>query len=146
VRKVLFVSLISLLLLTTVACGSGSFGNNSNGKTDFGVNKGGINSIGGIGGDSAAIKPSSMPPQAADVTVSSLSPAMAVDETMQFTATTKDASNGAVHWTSSEPGVAIIDDKGVATGMGAGTTQITATAGGKTSPPFTLTLCDYRHT
>jgi len=28
---------------------------------------------------------------------------------------------------------------------GAGTTQITATAGGRTSPPVALTLCDYRH-
>jgi uncharacterized protein YjdB len=145
VRKVLFGSLVSLLLLTIVACGSGRFGDNSNGKTDFGVNKGSINSIGGIGGDSSAVKPSNTSPQATDVTVSSLSPAMAVDGTMQFTATIKDANHEATRWTSSEPSVATIDDSGVATGMGAGTTQITATAGGKTSPPVALTLCDYRH-
>ena len=127
-------------------CGSGSFGDNSNGKTDFGVNKGDINSIGGIGGGNSAVRFSNTPPQATDVTVSFLSPAMAVDGTMLFTATTKDASDdGAVHWASSEPGVATIDDRGVATGIGAGTTQITATAGGKTSHPFALTLCDYRH-
>lgn len=144
-RKVFLVSLVSLLLLTLVACGSRNFGDNSNGKTDFGVNKGNINSIGGIGGDSSTVKVSNTPPQATDVTVSSLSPAMAVDGTMQFTATTKDVTDGAVQWISSEPGVAIVDGSGVATGMGAGTTQITATVGGKTSPPFLLTLCDYRH-
>ena len=144
-RKVLFVSLVSLLLLTIEACGNGSFGDNSNGKTDYGVRKGDINSIGGVGGDNSAIRPVNTPPQATDITVSSLSPAMAVGGTMEFTATTKDASDGAVHWTSSEPGVATIDDRGVATGIGAGATQITATTGGKTSPPFALTLCDYRH-
>jgi uncharacterized protein YjdB len=41
---------------------------------------------------------------------------MAVDGTMLFTATTKDANQGAPRWTSSEPSVATIDDRGVATG------------------------------
>jgi hypothetical protein len=99
-----------------VDCGSGSFGDNSNGKTDFGVNKGDINSIGGIGGGNSAVRFSNTPPQATDVTVSFLSPAMAVDGTMLFTATTKDANQGAPRWTSSEPSVATIDDRGVATG------------------------------
>jgi uncharacterized protein YjdB len=49
------------------------------------------------------------------------------------------------HWTSSNPSVATIDDQGLATGMGAGTTEITATLAGKSSAPVVLTLCDFRH-
>jgi uncharacterized protein YjdB len=65
---------------------------------------------------------------------------------MQFTAKAKDSKGEKFQWSSSEPSVATIDSNGVATGMGAGTTQITATADGKTSHPVVLTLCDYRHT
>jgi hypothetical protein len=114
-RKIFLSSFAFLLLLTVSACGSGSFGNNSNGSTDFGVSKSGINSIGGIGGADAASK-------------------------------TASTNGEKFQWSSSAPSVATIDNNGVATGMGAGTTQITATAGGKTSPPVVLTLCDYRHT
>jgi uncharacterized protein YjdB len=145
-RKIFLLSFIFLLLLTVSACGSGSFGNNSNGSTDFGASKSGINSIGGIGGDDAASKTASTPAQPADVTVLPLRPSMAVDATMQFTAKARDANEEKFRWSSSAPSVATIDNNGVATGMGAGTTQITATAAGKTSPPVVLTLCDYRHT
>jgi hypothetical protein len=41
--------------------------------------------------------------------------------------------------------VAIIDSNGVAIGVGAGKTEITATADGMSSSPVVLTLCDYRH-
>ena len=145
-RKIFLSSFAFLLLLTVSACGSGSLGNNSNGSTDFGVSKSGINSIGGIGGDDAASKTASTPTQLADITVLPIRPSMAVDATMQFTAKEKDTNGENFQWSSSAPSVATIDSNGVATGMGAGTTQITATAGGKTSPPVVLTLCDYRHT
>lgn len=144
-RKIIFGSLASLLLLTISSCGAVSFGDNSNGSKDYNVGHNSINSIGGIGGGCSTSKPPSMPSQATDVTVSSLSPSMAVDGTMQFTATTKDAIEEAPRWTSSNPDVATIDNRGLATGTGPGTTQITATADGKTSSPVALTLCDYRH-
>jgi uncharacterized protein YjdB len=145
-KKIFLLFFVFLLLLTVSACGSGSYGNNSNGTTDLGVRQSGINSIGGIGGDDAASKTASTPTQPADITVLPLRPSMAVDATMQFTAEAKDANGEKFQWSSSAPSVATIDSNGVATGMGAGTTQITATAGGKTSPPVVLTLCDYRHT
>ena len=145
-KKIFLLFFVFLLLLTVSACGSGSYGNNSNGTTDLGVRQSGINSNGGIGGDDAASKTASTPTQPADITVLPLRPSMAVDATMQFTAEAKDANGEKFQWSSSAPSVATIDSNGVATGMGAGTTQITATAGGKTSPPVVLTLCDYRHT
>jgi uncharacterized protein YjdB len=70
---------------------------------------------------------------------------MAVDGKMQFTATSKDVSGEKFQWVSSTPSVATIDKNGLATGTGAGTTQITATTDGKSSSPVVLTLCDYRH-
>lgn len=143
--KVLFASMVSLLLITTSGCSSGSLGNNSNGSENYDVGYNSIHSIGGIGGDNAASKPSGTPSQAADITVSSSSPSMAVDGKMQFTATIKDGSGGKFQWVSSTPSVATIDNNGLATGTGAGTTQITATTGGNTSSPVVLTLCDYRH-
>lgn len=140
-RALLLVSFDSVLLLTICGCGSGG---NSNGHSNFGNCSGSINSIGGIGGDRAQAN-TSKPIQTADITVSPLSPSIAVDGTMQFTARTKDASGLALRWTSSAPNVATINSSGVATGMAAGTTQITATANGLTSPPVVLTLCDFRH-
>jgi uncharacterized protein YjdB len=144
--KVLFAAMVSLLLLATSGCGRGSFGDNTSASRNYDVGDNSIQSIGGIGGDNAVSKPSVTPPKADDITVSPLSPSMAVDGKMQFTATSKDVSGEKFQWVSSRPSVATIDNNGVATGMGAGTTQITATAGGKTSPPVVLTLCDYRHT
>jgi uncharacterized protein YjdB len=143
--KVLFAFMASLLLLTTSGCGSGSFGDNGNGSRNYDVGDNSIHSIGGIGGDNAASKPSGTPSQAADITVSPSSPSMAVDGKMQFTATSKDVSGEKFQWVSSTPSVATIDKNGLATGTGAGTTQITATTDGKSSSPVVLTLCDYRH-
>ena len=68
--------------------------------------------------------------------------------TPAFTAVTKDASgnvlNGrTVTFSSSDPTVATIDaSSGVATGVKAGTTSITATSEGKTSSAATLTVTD----
>ena len=143
-RKVPFVLLASALLLTLSACGYGN-GKNLSPYAADGNGSNNINSIGGIGGDRADVKAPVAPVQPADIVISPGTSSMAVDSTMQLTATNKDASGGKLVWSSSEPGVATVNDAGVATGVSAGTTQITATAGGKTSPPFALTLCDYRH-
>jgi uncharacterized protein YjdB len=81
------------------------------------------------------------------VTKITLTPAtanVAVGQTQAFYAAPVDANNNAVStvitWTSSTPAVATIDSNGVATGLTAGTTQITATAGGVTSNSATLTV------
>jgi uncharacterized protein YjdB len=121
-RKVFFGSLLSLLFLTISGCNSSRFGDNSNGSRNYDVGDKSIHGIGGIGGDNAASKPSSTPTQAADVTVSSPLLSMSADGTMQFTATTKDASGETCRWVSSTPSVATIDNNGLATGTGAGTT------------------------
>ena len=144
-KKVMFASLGVLLLLAASGCGSDRIGGN-----DKKYNLADKNShlTGGDAGDRMANNPSSRPAQAGDIMISSpsQSPSMAVDATMQFTAATKDSSGSAVQWSSSLPGVATIDENGLATGTGAGTTEITATKDGKTSVPFMLTLCDYCHT
>jgi hypothetical protein len=137
--------MVSLILLTTSGCGRGSFGDNSNGSRNYDVGDDSIYSIGGIGGDNAESKPSVTPSKAGDITVSPLSPSMAVGGNVQFAATMKDDSGERVQWISSTPSVATIDNNGLATGTGTGTTQITATTGGRTSSPVVLTLCDYRH-
>jgi hypothetical protein len=151
-RRVLFLVFGFVLFLTLSACGSGSgsrIGGSDSSLGASGSSPGGngssIESIGGIGGDRSDSSSPGTPSQTADITVSPLSPSIAVGATMQFTATTKDPSGVAVHWASSAPNVATINDSGVAIGMAAGTTQITATAGEMTSPPVVLTSCDFRH-
>ena len=47
-----------------------------------------------------------------------------------------------VTWTSAFPGIATITQAGIATGRAKGTTYVTATAGGVTSLPATLTVAD----
>lgn len=143
-KKAPLVLLTSALLLTLSACGYGN-GNNVSRYPADGNGNNSINSIGGIGGDRADIKAPATPAQPADIVISPETSSMAVDSTMQLTATNKNAGGGQLVWSSSEPGVATVNEAGVATGVSAGTTQITATADGKTSPPFALTLCDYRH-
>ena len=140
VRRVLLATFVSGLLLTISGCSNSRF--SSNGSYNFGIGSS-IHSVGG-GGDRLQSNPST-PIQTADITVTPPSPSIAVDSTMQFTATAKDNNGMAFQWASSAPNVATINSSGAATGMGAGTTQITATAGGLTSPPVVLTLCDFRH-
>ena len=68
------------------------------------------------------------------VTLDQTSITMEVGDTKTLTATVLpvDASNKAVTWTSSAPGVATVDD-GVVTAWRPGTVTITATAGGQTA-------------
>jgi hypothetical protein len=136
-RKLLLVFLVSGVVLTMVACGS--FGRNPASST-LSVSNPGAGSPGIV----LPANPIPTPIQNADLSVAPLSPSIAVDSTVQFVATAK-ASGAEVHWASSSPSVATIDSRGLATGLSAGTTQITATAGGITSTPVVLTLCDFRH-
>ena len=140
VRRVLLATFVSGLLLTIPGCSNGRF--SSNGSYNFGIGSS-IHSVGG--GATAPQSNPSTPIQTADITVTPSSPSIAVDSTMQFAAVAKDDNGVAFQWASSAPSVATINSSGVATGMAAGTTQITATVGGLTSPPVVLTLCDFRH-
>lgn len=78
------------------------------------------------------------------ITISPTSATISVGGTQQFTATAYDINNNVVtttfQWTNTNAGVASIDPNGVATGVAAGTTTISATASGKTSPAATLTV------
>jgi hypothetical protein len=81
----------------------------------------------------------------ATISVSPSSPSIAVNVTQQFTATAKDSGGNTLSgitftWASSATGVATIDSSGLATGLSAGTTQITASASGVTSSNDTLTV------
>jgi hypothetical protein len=72
----------------------------------------------------------------ASVTVSPASASVSVGGTQQFTATLKDASGTvlsgrSVSWSSSNPLVATVSGSGLATGLVAGTTTLTATSEGK---------------
>jgi uncharacterized protein YjdB len=83
------------------------------------------------------------------IAVTPLTPSIAISGTQQFTATATysdtttanvTAASGVV-WTSSDPTKAtIVSNTGLATGVAAGTTDITAAFGGQTSPADTLTV------
>jgi len=78
------------------------------------------------------------------ITISPTSATIGVGGTQQFTATAYDINNNVVttsfQWTNTNAGVASIDPTGLATGVAAGTTTITATASGKSSSGATLTV------
>jgi len=136
-RKIFLVFLVFGVVLTMVACGS--FGRDP-ARSTLGISNPGVCSPGIV----LPANPIPTPVQNADLSVAPLSPSIAVDSTVQFVATAK-AGGAEVHWASSSPNVATIDGRGLATGLSAGTTQITATAGGITSTPVALTLSDFRH-
>ena len=85
-------------------------------------------------------------PPVATITVAPAAPSVTVGATQQFTATAKDANGNVIAtgltftWTSATPAVATVNASGLATAVSAGTSQITATAGGITSPAVTLTV------
>jgi len=75
-------------------------------------------------------------PSVASVAVSPPSGSVAVDETIQLTATTRDAQGNAltgrtVTWASSNTSVATVSSRGVVTGRAAGSATITATSEGR---------------
>ena len=84
------------------------------------------------------------PPTLTSISVTPASPSIAVGQTQQFTATgtfddesTADITSTAT-WTSSDTAVATIDGSGLATGVSAGTTNITASQDDVTSDPASL--------
>jgi hypothetical protein len=91
---------------------------------------------------------SGAPPTLKTVSVTPASATIGVGETQQFTATghysdgsTSDiASDSDVSWASSDTTVATIDPNGLATGVGEGKANITATYEGITSDPVALTI------
>ena len=88
----------------------------------------------------SATTTASGPPPPAPVATVSVSPAsstMLVGATVQLSATTRDANNNVltgrvVTWASANPGVASVNSTGLVTGVGAGSTTITATSETKT--------------
>jgi len=100
----------------------------------------------GCSGGSSGSGSAPIAPTLAAIAVTPASPTIAPNATQQFTATAKD-SNGnvmssvAFTWSSSATGVATINSSsGLAAGVKAGATQITAAAEGITSPADTLTV------
>ena len=88
------------------------------------------------------------PPVLTSVTISAASSSVAVNGTLQFTASPKDQNGNAIAatltWNSSVPANATISNSGLVTGVAVGTTNITvsATAGGVTvgSAPTVVTV------
>lgn len=81
----------------------------------------------------------------ASVEITPASPSIEVGVSLQFTAEAFDINGAAVSgqsitWASSASSIAGIDTDGLATGLVPGSTQITATVGGVTSSPQTLTV------
>lgn len=99
---------------------------------------GGGSSSGSSGGGGGA-------PTVASISVSPASASIAVGATEQFTATAKDSSGNTISgvtftWSSSSTGIATISTSGLATGVAPGSTNITASASGVTSPAAALTV------
>ncbi|MFC2072820.1 Ig-like domain-containing protein, partial [Chloroflexota bacterium] len=86
------------------------------------------------------------PPELVSIAVTPEAPSITQGQTQQFTAngTYTDASTAditnTVTWASSNPDVATIDTAGLATSVSVGTTVITASLDGITSPGVTLTV------
>ena len=94
-----------------------------------------------MGCSSSGTKPSTV----ATITVSPSSSSIAVGATQQFSASAKDSSGNTISgvtftWASSATNVATVNSSGLATGVSAGTSQITASASGVTSSPDALTV------
>ncbi|HLH06808.1 MAG TPA: Ig-like domain-containing protein [Terriglobales bacterium] len=90
-------------------------------------------------------KSSSSTSTVASVSVTPATSSVSINGTQTFTATALDSSGNTVTgqtftWASSNTGVASITQAGVATGLKAGSTQITAATAGVTSTAVTLTV------
>ena len=81
------------------------------------------------------------------LTVEPNAPSVRVGATQPFSVIARNSAGQtvatpAVTWTSSNPQIATVSTSGVATGVAKGTTSITATGGGVTSTPATLTVTE----
>jgi len=79
------------------------------------------------------ITPPVIPAESVTITSNSTSNEIAVDETLELSATINPAgATGTIVWSSSDESVATIDQSGVVTGLSIGTTSISATVLGST--------------
>lgn len=83
--------------------------------------------------------------QIATITVTPASSAITVGQNQAYTAAVKNSdgtvlTGGVLTWSSSATSVATVDSAGIATGVGAGSTQITASSEGVNSAAVTLTV------
>jgi uncharacterized protein YjdB len=106
-------------LLTALAAGAATITGTSEGKSA-----------------TAAVTVTSTPSPVASVSVSPASAAVSVGQTVQLTATPRDAGGNVlvgrvVTWVSGNPAVATVNGSGVVTGVGMGTATITATSEGQ---------------
>ena len=97
--------------------------------------------------DSVLVTVVADPNAVAAVTIEGDTTNLPLGETRQFTARIRNAQGQEltgipVSWASSNPSIASIDDKGVVTALSDGATQITATADGVNSVPFSLIAGD----
>ena len=106
-------------------------------------------SLDGVTSTAASITVTTPPPATlVSIDVTPASASIEMTETQVFTATGNydDASTaditGDVAWASSNPAVAIINGSGVATGMAAGSSNITASLDGVVSAPAALTVAE----
>jgi len=100
----------------------------------------------GCGGGASNSNQGPITPVVASIAVTPASPTIPANATQQFAATAKDSSGNVISgvtftWASTATNYATINPStGLATGVAAGTTNITASASGITSPPDTLTV------
>jgi len=90
----------------------------------------------GKSGSSTITVTAPAPVPVATVAVSPSSPSLAVGETVQLSASTRDANNNVltgrtVTWSTANAGIASVNSSGTVTANGEGSTQITATSEGK---------------
>jgi uncharacterized protein YjdB len=101
--------------------------------------------VNGVSG-SAAITVPAPPKTLSSITISPLTASIATAATQQFAATatysdgTQALVTGTVTWASANPAVATINASGLATGVAAGSTTLTASVGTVVSAPTTLTV------
>lgn len=91
-----------------------------------------------VGNKSGVATINVVPPPISSISISTANDTLLVGETLQITATMRDQNNNVVTgrpatWTSSSPTVASVNSSGVVTGVGDGTTTITASADGKSA-------------
>jgi peptidoglycan/xylan/chitin deacetylase (PgdA/CDA1 family)/uncharacterized protein YjdB len=113
------------------------------GSTQITVNAAGVTAT--VSLNVTAPPPPPPPPQVNTITVVSSNGSISVGGTQQLSAFATDQYGSAMsgvsfNWTSSDPSVASVDANGLATGLAAGTAQISASAQGVSSNAVSLTI------
>ncbi len=98
-----------------------------------------------VSSNAATLTVNPPPPSISRIEIAPRSATIGAGATQQFDAKAYDQNNqempGVVfNWTTSDAAIAAIDASGLATGMAAGTTGVTAASGNVTSAPATLTV------